>query len=182
MSPAWYRGLVIAGIALVAVAVNASVWQRESLLRDGERLVLELAPVDPRSLMQGDYMALRFAVAAPVRPQGAAPTAGDPLARDGTLVLARDARGVGRFVRILREGEALAAGELKLRYRLRRNDVRIVTNAWFFEEGQGARYAAARFGELRVGADGEALLTGMLDKDLKPIPSAKAPEGASPPR
>ena len=40
---------------------NGSIWQREQLLGSGRVVILELAPVDPRSLMQGDYMALTFA-------------------------------------------------------------------------------------------------------------------------
>lgn len=53
---------VLAGI-LVLIAVNVSIYQREQLLQHGRFVLLELAPVDPRSLMQGDYMALRFEVA-----------------------------------------------------------------------------------------------------------------------
>ena len=45
------------------VAVNGSIVAKERIKTHGERIYLELAPVDPRSLMQGDYMALRFALA-----------------------------------------------------------------------------------------------------------------------
>ncbi|MFX7329222.1 GDYXXLXY domain-containing protein, partial [Acinetobacter baumannii] len=34
--------------------------QKEMLLKEGQLVLLPLAPVDPRSLMQGDYMALRY--------------------------------------------------------------------------------------------------------------------------
>ena len=59
-------------IALIACAcmlglVNWSVAQKERLLERGRIVLLELAPVDPRSLMQGDYMALQFAIARDTR-------------------------------------------------------------------------------------------------------------------
>lgn len=50
------RGMlgVLAGIAILAL-VNASILDKEKLLSEGQVVYLELAPVDPRSLMQGDY-------------------------------------------------------------------------------------------------------------------------------
>ena len=38
-----------------------------------------------------------------------------------------------------------------------------------FEEGDGKRWEAARYGEFRVAADGQALLVGMADAQLRPI-------------
>ncbi len=163
MSRNLYRLLVGGALLLVLGGVNFAVWQRETLLTDGRAVLLELAPVDPRSLMQGDYMALRFAVAQKLRPLG-----GEAVAEsDGYVVVKRDDRNVGVFDRIYRDDETLAANESRIRYRLRSHDVRIVTNAWFFKEGTASDYAGARYGELRVADNGDALLVGMRDKDLK---------------
>jgi uncharacterized membrane-anchored protein len=163
MSRTVYRLVVGGALLLVLVGVNFTVWQRENLLKDGTPVLLELAPVDPRSLMQGDYMALRFALSQKLQPIGETSSA----VTDGYVVVKRDGRNVASFARVYRDGETLAADESRIRYRLRNRDVRIVTNAWFFKEGSGDVFAAARYGELRVGADGEALLMGMRDKDLK---------------
>ena len=48
---------LIAGLAVLAL-VNLGIYQREQLLTRGQIVLLDLAPVDPRSLMQGDYMRL----------------------------------------------------------------------------------------------------------------------------
>jgi len=157
------RVVAIAATIAVLAVVNVVVVQRERLLADGRVVRLELAPVDPRSLMQGDYMALQFQAANDARPQLAAANAAD-----GALVLAVDARGIGRFLR-LDDGRPLGAHEVRLRYRVRDQRVRIVTNAWFFEEGQRDAFAKARYGELRVAPGGEALLARMLDDALRPI-------------
>jgi uncharacterized membrane-anchored protein len=131
-------------------------------------VLLELVPVDPRSLMQGDYMALRFAVSQKLSPA----EAGSVVATEGDVVVKRDVRNVGTFDRVYRDGETLATNESRVHYRLRKRDIRIVTNAYFFQEGTADEYSKARYGELRVAANGDALLTGMRDAELKLLGAA----------
>jgi uncharacterized membrane-anchored protein len=147
---------VLAGIVIL-VAVNWSIHAREKVLVDGRVVLLELAPVDPRSLMQGDYMALRFNVA-----NDAFASKGS----DGAIVIQVDDRDVGTFRRF-DDGTPLAASEARLRYRLRNGFPKFATNAFFFEEGHADDYAKSRFGEFRVAPDGEAILTGLRDADRR---------------
>jgi uncharacterized membrane-anchored protein len=157
------KWVVIAATLILLVAVNLGIASRERLVEHGRVVLLELAPVDPRSLMQGDYMALRFGAA-----DGARTGAEYLQFADGKLVLAVDPRGVGTFRR-LDTGAPLAADEALLRYRIRDGQVKLATNAFFFEEGQGDAYARARYGEFRVAADGDAILTGLRGADLAPL-------------
>jgi len=157
------RWVVIVATLVLLVAVNLGIASRERLVEHGRVVLLELAPVDPRSLMQGDYMALRFRVA-----DGASVGAQFLQFADGRLVLAVDGRGIGTFQR-LDTGAPLAAGEALLRYRIREGEVKLATNAFFFEEGRGDDYAKARYGEFRVAADGDAILTGLRDAELAPL-------------
>lgn len=156
--------VLVAGVLVLAV-VNGVVYQREQLLSAGRVVLLELAPVDPRSLMQGDYMALEFRVA---RDAGSVLSASS----DGHLVLHVDDRNVGTFVR-RDDATPLGEREVRLRYRVRDDRVRLVTNAWFFEEGRADEFAAARFGEFRLAPNGEALLSGMRDESLAPLGGGK---------
>ena len=57
------KTFVIAAGVLMLAAVNWGIYSRERLLAEGRVVMLELAPVDPRSLMQGDYMTLNFQLA-----------------------------------------------------------------------------------------------------------------------
>jgi uncharacterized membrane-anchored protein len=53
----------IAGVAAVQVAVLGwMIWDRNHLLTTGREIVLEVIPVDPRSLFQGDYVVLGYDV------------------------------------------------------------------------------------------------------------------------
>ncbi|MGL5003839.1 MAG: GDYXXLXY domain-containing protein [Casimicrobium sp.] len=157
------RILWIAGLVLSLGAVNYPIVKHESTLRDGAVMRLELVPVDPRSLMQGDYMALRFAIAEASRKD-----ATDASLATGRAIVRTDARGVAQYVRIDR-GEPLAQGERRLEVRLRGSDVRIVTNAYFFQEGTAEHFERAKFGEFRVNENGTALLANMLDEKLQLI-------------
>jgi len=161
--------VVLAGLALL-VGVNVTILSRERLIDDGTIVLLELAPVDPRSMMQGDYMALRFKAARDAFPLATARAA----AQDGRLVLARDARAVATFRR-LDDGASLAADEVTMRYRVRNGTPKLATNAWFFEEGHAGDYAKARYGEFRVAPDGEAILTGLRDEGLGPLGTSLQP-------
>ena len=145
---------------LVLAAVNFNIYQREQLISNGRIALLELAPVDPRSLMQGDYMALRFKVATQAFAQKDLQTL-----KDGHLVVTLDERNVASFNRFA-ESSTLAENEILLRYRIRNGRSKFATNAFFFQEGHSKDYENARYGEFRVAPNGEAILTQMRDKDL----------------
>ena len=42
------------GLFFVLVGAGWIIWSNERILADGRVVLLELAPIDPRSLMQGD--------------------------------------------------------------------------------------------------------------------------------
>jgi uncharacterized membrane-anchored protein len=152
---------IVAGVALL-VAANWTIYEREKLISTGTVVRLELAPLDPRSLMQGDYMALRFRVANEASGGGF----DRKTAADGYIVVKADDKGVARFVR-RDAGEPLAAGEVRMRYRVREGQVKFATNAWFFQEGKAQVYQPARYGEFRVAPSGEMLLVAMLGAKLE---------------
>jgi uncharacterized membrane-anchored protein len=171
MSRTISRLLIILGAVLLLGSVNYSVYKKEAIKQNGEVVFLELLPVDPRSLMQGDYMALRFALAAELdaqlykRLEHAAGQSEPAHWIDGkfeTVHLVLDSRGVA----------ALAQSEAgpRLRYRIRDGQTWIGTNAFFFEEGTAERYTAAKYGEFRLDrVSGEAVLVGLRDAELKSL-------------
>jgi uncharacterized membrane-anchored protein len=147
------RALIFVAALIVLVAVNASILAKERLKTHGQRIYLELAPVDPRSLMQGDYLALRFKIA-------------NSLSADtsGSAALKLDDRGVATL------DPQPTSSSPRIRYRVRNGAVWLGTNAYFFEEGTAERYVAAQYGEFRLDPDsGEALLVGLRDAALKPL-------------
>jgi uncharacterized membrane-anchored protein len=147
------RALIVVAAALILGAVNWSIFAKERIKTGGERIYLELAPVDPRSLMQGDYMALRFSLASQIVAEAG-----------GRAPLLLDGNGVAT----LNPDPEKAA--LHIRYRVRNHQVWLGTNAYFFEEGSAERYTPARYGEFRIDRDsGEAVLVGLRDEKFNAL-------------
>lgn len=182
------RSILLWGGLLVALIVaNRDIRQHERTLAEGRVLLLALEPIDPRAMLQGDYMALRFAAADDIRKVlygQRGENAATRLAQmgtfgpdrcnpegciDGYAVFSRDADNVGRFLRVQPAARPVADGEVAVRYRDRGWELRIASNAWFFPEGQAARYQPARYGELRVADDGTALIAQLRDDKRKPL-------------
>lgn len=155
--------------------VNWFILGKEKHLAEGRIVYLELAPVDPRSLMQGDYMALRFRLANVVH--NGLPKTKEPqrwrrkvAASDGYVVVSLDERNIGSFERFYKD-KALSKDEILMRYRVRNGAVKLATNAFFFQEGHGKYYQPARYGQFRVDDRGELLLVAMFDKSLNKLGS-----------
>ena len=161
------RWIIVLTTVVVLVTVNWAVWQKERHLSEGEIVYLELAPVDPRSLMQGDYMALNFALGNQI--QSAlyqSERDEDSLkALNGYVVVRLDEQRIAHFQR-LDEGTSLRDDERRLRYRLRNGQVRFATDAFFFQEGHGERYEPARYGQFRVNTKDEPLLVALYNAEL----------------
>jgi uncharacterized membrane-anchored protein len=156
--------VAVASLAALVILlwVNLEILDRERLLTEGRVIYLELAPVDPRSLMQGDYMALDFAVARSLRTA----LSNEPGPGDGLMVARLDERNVASFSRIDR-GEPLGASEIRLKFHIRNERVRFATDAWFFEEGTARAYEGARYGQFRVDDSGDLMLTALADGELQ---------------
>jgi uncharacterized membrane-anchored protein len=157
VSPTLVRAILLLGTAIVLGAVNYSIVGKERIIRTGKTIYLELAPVDPRSLMQGDYMALRFRVADAIEDLRAAETLD---IRSRRAALAIDPRGVATL-----DGSGQSPAHIE--FRIRNGRAWLGTNAYFFAEGTGERYARARFGEFRLDREsGDAVLVGLRDENL----------------
>jgi len=150
---------------LVLGTLNWMIIAKERLINSGQTVLCELAPVDPRSLMQGDYMILRFAIADDAAPHISEKTF------DGLLVLRLDENDVAQFQR-LDDGTPLAANEARIRFRRRQNSfrrgtIRIGAESYFFQEGRADDFDQAKYGELKVSPNGECILIGLRDAKLQ---------------
>lgn len=172
---AWQKIVAVLTLVLGLVGVNHSIMQKEQVLADGQSVLLELAPLDPRSIMQGDFMRLRFAMAQEIRanlPVSSLP--GRQENHDGYVWVKPNENGVGEFhalteadQNLLQSNESADDSLLKLQYRIRNNRVQFATNAFFFQEGDAALFDQARYGLFKVADDGELLLTAMYDGEYE---------------
>ena len=155
------RTLFLLASVVVFAVLGWKVWDAEALIARGEEVLLALAPVDPRSLMQGDYMRLSWALEREtIRLDASA----------GAVVLGFDGRRVGEFRRIAGWGTP-AADEMLFRVTRAPSGEHVVVepHSFLFQEGHAALYEAARYGIFRVDADGRHLLVGLADADARRI-------------
>jgi len=175
------------GALLILAVANIGIWQKESLIADGRPVFIALEPVDPRSLIQGDYMSLNFLQLQNIT--------GDIYDFDKLnptyLVMRRDPRGLATPLRAYQSGvsnhenavitdtpvqrparqsvEHLAADEFLIELTPRKGRWALVTDAWYFAEGEAGRWETAKYGDFRVLPNGKALLVGLADANFRPL-------------
>ncbi|MDF2935040.1 MAG: hypothetical protein K0Q90_413 [Paenibacillaceae bacterium] len=147
-------GIVLLQVGMMTVQISRSEW----LLANGRAIKLELAPVDPRSLLQGDYVVLSYTIS---RPEwGEAKLKELEEGAKVTLVLAPDAEDVYQLDRIYEAGGLLKEEEVLIRgkwdgYRSFEYGI----EHYFIPEGTGIDLERqARYAEVKVSAKGDAIL------------------------
>ena len=147
------------GVILVLGVVNYQIVRKEMLVNEGQTIFLQLGPRDPRSLIQGDYMALRYRLPDLMR----------TIPDDGLVVFELNAQRIAAITRLHTPENPLKTGEYLLRYQRRDGWIQFGSQDFFFQEGHADSYATARFGELRVSPSGECVLVGLRDEELNPL-------------
>jgi uncharacterized membrane-anchored protein len=150
---------------LVLSVVNTGIWQKESLLRTGTLVYVELDLTDPRSLMQGDYMRLGYALPWPKPDPFCVPA---PSAPPTAVVAWLDQRSVAHLPRFY-DGDPLAHDEFLIQLAEQHPGLTIATDAWYVKEGEAKRWSRARYAEFRVAPDGQALLVGLRGPNLEKL-------------
>lgn len=156
---------IIINLFLLIGYFNWSIYSKERILNEGKLVLLELAPVDPRSLMQGDYMRLNYAESAFSEKT--------KMPKRGFCLLKLDSNKVGHRIALIKDMRPLGKGEVAVKYFFDGNEywpsIHIGSESYFFEEGKGEKYEVARYGALKTDGSGNSILIGLYDKDLKLI-------------
>lgn len=145
-------------------ALNYSIYSKQQIVDHGEVVLLELAPADPRSLMQGDYMRLRYDIGRSVQSTSSL----KDYPKRGYMVVSPDENNVARFVRFYEEGQELSKNEKLLRFHKKRG-VRIVPDSFLFQEGHAKHYEDAKYGVFKFDKNGNHLLVGLADENRDTI-------------
>ncbi|MGM0854038.1 MAG: GDYXXLXY domain-containing protein [Bacillota bacterium] len=155
-------------ICLQAGWIGYQVYSNETLLQDGETIILELQPVDPRSLLQGDYVELNYTIS-----QLEDTTIDDngPI----TLVLRKNTQGIHEYT-----GVYNLDGKWNTPYNKKPGDVHLngkVTSSWdnsvqvtygiehfFIPEGTGLDVEGkVKAAVVKVSDKGDGILEGLRD-------------------
>jgi uncharacterized membrane-anchored protein len=159
----WRVGLVIAGLLLCAYRFGTGVSNAEEIRAEGQEILLDIGPRDPRALLLGDYMALNYTA-------DSFPPRDEEVARGVAILKIVD--GVAKFDRLSKEGDSLGVDEVRMRYRQHTSRWRGYTyggDRYYFQSGTAEKYEDAAFAIFKVMPDGRALLSGLADAEKTPI-------------
>ena len=148
---------------LILIFINGLVLQKEHFLSRHQTVFLELAPSDPRSLMQGDYMALTYKIALDAQAR-----IGDLTPKKGLLVLKKDSQNIASFVRFF-NGRPLSEHEFLFLYRYREGEIFVGKTSYFFQEGLSEHFSKAVYGEYAIAADGTNMLVALRNDALEKL-------------
>lgn len=154
--------IILVDLVILLALFNSSMLKKETLLTNGKLVLLELAPVDPRSLMQGDYMELDYAISQNVKH--------DSIAKKGYCVVKLNTNGIAERVRLQESKTPINNNEYLIKYNIANwSGIYIGAESFFFQEGEAEKYENAKYGGLKIDTEGNSLLIGLYDKDLNKI-------------
>ena len=168
-------GLVLLGLSLCLWRFGTATMGAEEIRKEGDVVMFELAPVDPRELFLGDYMRLNY------QPDALPPS---DVPEQGVAVIVVSDMGIGTFVRLAQPDETVSEGEQLIRYHSGRWPSRHYGGLrYYFQSGTSARFSDAQYGVFRGMPDGRAILSGLADGQGRILLPAgqknSAPEGAT---
>ncbi len=154
--------VILFNLVLLLAYFIYAVAKKEQLLQEGHLVLLELAPVDPRSLMQGDYMTLRYRISDR--------SSEEEISKRGYCVVLLDSNRVASKVRFQEGPTPLREGEMLIEYTAAdRWDISIGAESFFFQEGEASKYDEAKYGALKIDDAGNSILVGLYDEHLQEI-------------
>ena len=185
MSNSIKKILLIINIVILFVVTGFSANKEESYKKLDSYFYLELTPVDPRSLLQGDYMTLNYDITDKASDfiynnrtyiyDGENENEVDEIrelrkladAKRAYIAVRLDENRVAKFVKITKE-KTDEKDLLFIAYKTDGFNVDINVNSYLFQEGTGDKYENARYSKF-VLVNNKLRLIDLRDKDFKEI-------------
>lgn len=158
------RIVLVANLILVLFLFNKSVLDKEETLKKGQLVLFELRPVDPRSLMQGDYMRLAYKIELN---KGVF----EEDLRDGYSIVRLNGMGIAdKVMSVVSQPQQVAEGRVLLKNNTQdQRSIHFGATSYFFQEGKRERYEKAKYGGVKVDPKGKTILIGLYDKNRQRI-------------
>ncbi len=154
--------IILLNLLILLLVFNHNVMKKESMLSEGKLVLLELAPLDPRSLIQGDYMRLRYTISEDIDT--------DSIPKRGFCVVKLLPNGTAKRVRLQEATTPIHENEHLIEFTAANWwGINIGAESFFFQEGEAEKYEAAKYGGLKIDDQGNSVLVGLYDEDLKKI-------------
>ena len=162
-----YLALILAVVSLIIF--NLLILKNEHHLKNHPSIFIELQPVDPRSLIQGDYMVLNYNLKLDESLSRRLPISSYHQSSLLSYIVLDQNRVVTKTLFSLQQ-PAVTAQKLRLKNPDNSPDsLYPAANSFLFAEGLADCYNNARYAEFKVDIDGNALLASLRGKNLQPL-------------
>lgn len=162
-------------VVLSLIVFLAMIIKNEVHLQHSESIYVRLKPVDPRSLIQGDYMVLSY--------QLYFSDVGQQLNKDDVVIFKNKSKVLayveldaqGKVIRTSFDSKRLENDPVMLHRLMLNNPSNQVdslypaSNSFLFAEGLAECYQAAQYAEFKVNQQGKAILASLRGEDLEDL-------------
>ena len=149
---------VVLNLLLLMIVFGYSVIKEEKNLKKAT-FYIKTVPVDPRSLIQGDYMVLNYDIAESARME-----IGN--IRKGYIRIKINDLKIAEFIRIDEEYLPPSNNEISIQFQKNGSNIDIGVNSYLFQEGTGNKFQKAQYAEVIELKNGRLRLKNLLDKDF----------------
>lgn len=149
------KKIVVLNFMIISIIFFYSIYKEESYKKENT-IILELAPVDPRSIMQGDYMTLTYQLRNEFESENLS-------SQNEYIVLKADSRGVYHYEK-LSEKNVKNSIKVKNVY-----NFDIGANTYFIKEGSSEHYDKVKYAKLYLLKSGKVRIFKLLDKELNEL-------------
>jgi uncharacterized membrane-anchored protein len=131
--------------------------KNEINIQNSETIYLKTAPIDPRSILQGDYVKLNFEV-------------GDAILRKknynkySKAIIKLSPKKIAYFDRFYEKNSKISKNERVINFSKKGSRIVIGTDSYFFQEGKGKEYENKKYGKFKLDKNGNLLLIELIDK------------------
>jgi len=147
-------------LVIILIFSMTQIKQKEKFFRKADEIYLKLAPIDPRSMIQGDYMRLNYEILETIHYRS-----------KGYIIVALDDKRVGRFVRFEHKLDRKKLKENEYPIRVKNRKIKSMT--FFFQEGAAKAYEQAVYGKFKADKSGDLILRDLVDDNLGVIKGGK---------
>lgn len=158
-----FKIILIVNLILFIGYVIYATQAKEKIINDGKLVLLKLAPVDPRSLMQGDYMILNYAISENIP---------ENTPQKGYVILEELNDGEFKAIKFQNYLSKVDNKQIAIEYSRQETwmrSINIGAESYFFQEGDAEKFEKAVYGGLRVDNKGNSVLVGLFDENKKQI-------------
>ncbi|CAM3791686.1 GDYXXLXY domain-containing protein [Litorimonas haliclonae] len=155
--------IILITTAFIAWLFGSQIIALNKVRDDGQTVYLDLRPVDPRALMLGDYMRLRYTEERV--PEGRDI---DDLPPKGAFVMTLNENNVGSFSHLDSKAK-ISSNEVRFNYTRTNRSLTFGAPRFYFENGTAQTYENARYGVFKVSPAGKAILVNLADEKFKTL-------------